>query len=347
MRRLVWLSLLGFLSALPYKGAENPVVENARLHPGDFEANHVAGEYLINNGGLPSAIPYLEKAWKIDPANYTNGYDLALAYFDTGAAQKSRSIIEALIQREDRAELHNLLGDVEESEGKINEAAQQYELAARMDPSEKNVFDLGSDLLKHRGFAPALKVFQFGVARYPASARVRVGLGIAHYSLGQYDDAVEALCEAVDLNPKDTKPLDFLGKMYDVSPKYAEEVTKRLAHFAATYPDNSAANYYYALSLRKRDLGTDPGPVQQKAETYLVKAVTLEPSFADAHYELGLLYEDEKRDSEAVQQYELAVKCQRNFVKAHYHLARLYQKGGQKMLAQKEFQAVETLKDSH
>ncbi|MFZ0593795.1 MAG: tetratricopeptide repeat protein [Bryobacteraceae bacterium] len=346
MRRLVWLSLLGlFLGAVPQESAENPVLENARLHPVDFEANHLAGEYLIANKDLPRAIPYLEKAWKIDPANYTNGYDLALAYFETGAPQKSRDIIQAFMKRQDRAELHNLLAAVEESEGQVNEAAREYETAARMDPSEKNVFDLGSDLLKHNGFVPALKVFEFGVGRYARSARMRVGLGIAYYSLGRYDDAVQALCAAVDLDPKDTKALDFLGKMYDVSPRYAHEVAKRLAHFAAIYPDNSAANYYYALSLRRRGPSTDGGSVQREAEAYLRKAIQLKPDFADAHFELGLLYEDEKRDSEAIAQYELAVKGQPDLLKAHYRLARLYQKGGQEILAQKEFDTVKALKD--
>ncbi|MDQ2844310.1 MAG: tetratricopeptide repeat protein [Acidobacteriota bacterium] len=321
-----------------------------------------ASEDSLSKKDLPSAILYLENARKIDPGNYVNSYDLALAYFEAGRMRESRNLIEALmkqlqpgpsIQNRGRreadiphreAELHNLLADVEESERHPNEAAQQYELAARLDPSEKNVFDLGSDLLKHRAFAPALKVFQFGVRRYPESPKLRVGHGIAYYSLGQYDNAVQALCKAVDLDPTDTKALDFLGKMIDISPRYADDVTKRLARFASIYPSNSAANYYYALSLRKRDVNTDDKAGQQGAEVYLVKAVRLRPDFPDAHYQLGLLYEDEVRDNDAIHQYELAATDQPTFMKAHYHLARLYQKGGHEALAKKEFQILKTLK---
>jgi tetratricopeptide (TPR) repeat protein len=339
------LSLLALLAPVLHKGAENPILENARLHPGDFEANYAAGEYLIGTKDLPDAIPYLEKAWKINPANYTNGYDLALTYLETGAPQKSRAVIQDLIERQNRAELHNLLADVEEAEGRVNEAAREYETAARMDPSEKNVFDLGSDLLKHNAFSPALKVFEFGAGRYKASARIRVGLGIAYYSVGRYDEAVQTLCKAVDLDPKDTKALDFLGKMYDVSPRYADEVTKRLARFAAIYPDNSAANYYYALSLRKRVSSTDAHSTDKEVEAHLIKAVQLKPNFAAGHFELGLLYEDQKRDSDAIRQYELAIKYEPNLVKAHYHLARLYRKSGQNMLAQRESDTVKSLKE--
>jgi tetratricopeptide (TPR) repeat protein len=213
-----------------------------------------------------------------------------------------------------------------------------------MDPSEKNLFDLGSDLMLHRGFEPALKVFLYATERYPQSAKLRVGLGIAHYSLGQYDVAVESLCRAVDLDPKDTKALDFLGKTHDVSPQFADEVTKRLAHFVELYPDNAAANYYYALSLRKRALSAGSNGSQVEAEKLLLRAVNLNPGYADAHFELGLLYEDEKQDAKAIREYEIATKLRSDLSKAHYRLGRLYQKNGQTALAQKEFQAFEVLK---
>ena len=129
-----------------------------------------------------------------------------------------------------------MLGDVEAASSHIEAAARSHEIAARADPSEKNLFDLGSFLVSHRGFDQARIVFEYATGRYPQSAKLRVGLGVADYSLGQYDRAVEALCQAVDLDPRDTKALDFLGKMYDISPAYADEVTKRLAGFVKSYP---------------------------------------------------------------------------------------------------------------
>jgi tetratricopeptide (TPR) repeat protein len=256
---------------------------------------------------------------------------------------KSRQIVNELIKQEDKGELHNLLGDIEETDGHVREAAHEYELAARMDPTEKNLFDLGSDLLNHRGLEPALKVFDFAVKRYPQSAKLRVGLGISYYSLGRYDDAVQTLCEAVDLDPRDTKALDFLGKMDDISPQYADEVTKRLFVFARNYPTNAAAQYYYALSLRKRTAApsTDNDRV---AEPYLLRAIELNPDFTDAHYELGLLYQDLGENRKAIGQLEIAIKHRPNLVQAHYHLAQLYKKVGRPDLAGQEFSRFEALK---
>ena len=323
---------------------EKTLLEQVRLRPTSFQTNHNIGEFYIQQHQLAAAIPYLEKAWKIDPSNYDNAYDLALASLQNGLPGKSREVITGLLRQKDHAELHNLLGDVEEAEGHVREAAEQYETAVRMDPSEKHLFDLGSNLMLHRGFEPALKVFAFATARYPQSAKLRVGLGIAHYSLGQYDNAVESLCRAVDLDPKDTKALDFLGKTYDISPQFADEVTKRLAHFVQIYPDNAAASYYYALSLRKRALSLAADAPQAEVEKLLVRAVKLDPGYADAYFELGLLYEDENQDSKAIRQYEIAIKLRSDLSKAHYRLGRLYQRNGQPAAAQKEFHAYEALR---
>ncbi len=323
---------------------ESSLREQARLHPDSFLANRSLAEFYIRQHRLDAAIPYLEKARGIDPGHYDNSYDLALAYLEAGLTAKSRDVVTALVARGDKAELHNLLGDIEEKDGRIQEAATQYELAARMQPSEKNLFDLGSYLLRHQGFQPALKVFEFGAGRYPGSAKLRVGLGIAYYSLGKYSDAVESLCQAVDLDPKDTRALEFLGKMYDVAPQLSAEVTSRLARFAELYPENAAAAYYYALSLRGRNVPSPAGQDMAQAETLLKRAVKLDPNFAEAHYELGLLYEDEQQEAGAMREFELAVRLRPDFAKAHYRLARIYRKQGKSDLAEKEYRAFEALK---
>jgi tetratricopeptide (TPR) repeat protein len=315
----------------------------AFVNPSDFATNHRLGEIYLQQKNFVRALPYLEKAYSAEPANYVNAFDLATLCLQLKRTSQARAIVTDLLHKEDKAELHNLLADVEEAAGRVDEAARQYEIAARLDPTEKNLFDLGSDLLNHRGFEPALKVFVYATGRYANSVRLRVGLGVAHYSLGQYDEAVAALCEAVDLDPQDTKAFDFLGKMYDVSPQYAGAVSTRLAHFAETYPASAAANYYYALSLRKRTLGGSDSNAAA-AEPFLRKAVRDNPGFTAAHYELGLLFEDLGATAEAIEQYRIAVRQQPNMEKAHYRLARLYSRIGKAQLARQEFAIVERLK---
>lgn len=84
-----------------------------------------------------------------------------------------------------------------------------------------------------------------------------VGLGVALYAAEEYDEAVRVFCAAVDLDPSDRRPLQFLGKARKVSPEVAEQVDQRLRDLAERYPQNSAANYYYTFSLWQRGGGQE------------------------------------------------------------------------------------------
>lgn len=308
-----------------------------------FQEDHRLGELYAQKGDFKTAATYLRRAYVADPAHYDNAYDLALALIESGATQEARQVIQTLLKQHDKAELHNLLGEVEERDGHAQQSVEQYEIAARMDGSEKNLFDLANELLLHNGAQPALTVLQFATGKYPQSARLQVAVGIAQYSLGRWDQAVDALCRAVDLDPRDTRALEFLGKMHDIAPDKLDQVGNRLALFAHRYPDNAAANYYYALNLRQRT-AADNTTAGNEAEKFLLRAARLKPDWPEPHYELALLYENESRAEKAMVEYEETIRLKPDFAKAHYRLARLYEKAGKREMAQAEFKAFQALK---
>ena len=322
-RRVVIAQLLIFAAA-------------AQVRQPSFKANRERGEYYIHRGELKTAIPWLRSAYSIDPANYDNGYDLALACVQTKSLDEARRVIGQLMRRGEKSELHNLLGDVEEASGHMLEAVREYEIAARSDPTEKHVFDLATELLKHQGYEQSLQILEFGVGKYPDSARLRVGLGVAYYSLGRYAEAVESLCKAVDLDQKDTRALEFLGKMRNVSPELTDDVRKRLARFATLYPENAAANYYYALSLVDAEKGNE-------AEKLLAKAIRLRPEWTEAHFQLGVLYQQKEEPVKAIREYETAVRLQPALRAAHYRLGRLYEAQGEAEKARKQIDIYRSL----
>jgi tetratricopeptide (TPR) repeat protein len=309
---------------------------SAQVSADTFTANHKQGEYYVKRGDLRSAIPYLRRAFELDPHNYDNGYDLALACLQTRALDEARGVIERLQKLGEKSELHNLLGDVEEASGHTLEAVREYEIAARADPSERNIFDLGTELLNHAGYQQAIQIFEYGIGRFPKSARLRVGIGVAYYSVGRYTDAVTSLCAAVDLDPADTRALEFLGKMNDVSPELAGDVSRRLARFAELYPRNAAANYYYALSLRGR---AKSGQI----ESLLTRAIDADPEMADAHYQLGILYQGNGEIAKAIRELERATQLRPDFKAAHYRLSMLYRSQGQEERARDELRIVRSL----
>jgi len=310
----------------------------AELAPQTFDTNHNLAEFYVQSKKIADAVPYLERAQRIDPTSYDNGYDLSLAYLLSERLPEARQQIQLLLKLKDTAELHNLLGEVEEKDGKFVQAANEYELAAHADPSESNLFDWGSELLIHRTLGPAIEVFQDAVQRYPASPRLAIGLGMALYAHGNYDDAVKSLLRAADLNPSDPSCYLFLSRASDSSPSQADDVIQRFRRFSELQPRNARAFYYYAMSLWKGKRAQDSSLDLRQIESLLKKSLDLDPKLAEAHLQLGNLYSDQSEYAAAIPEYVRALELSPDLGDAHYRLGQAYVRTGKKDAAQEQFQ---------
>ncbi|MDE3200303.1 MAG: tetratricopeptide repeat protein [Acidobacteriota bacterium] len=318
-----------------------------QLEPGNYDANHDLAELLIQAGQIGEAQPYLLKAQIANPESYENGYDLVLAEYTLGKLKAARQIAQKLLEQHNTAELHNLLGKIEEKDGQFVDAAKEFEVAAHLDPTEDNLFDWGSEMLLHRTYDPAIEIFKNATERYPKSPRLFIGLGLSNYFRGQYDEAVKALLQATDLNPSDPRAYVFLSKAYDSSPTQADDVIERFRHFAELKPNDGKAQYYYAISLWKGKRTSGTGVDLGKVEELLKKAIQLDDTLADAHVELGDLYSGEHKYEQAISQYTRALQLDPDISDAHYRLGTNYVHVGKKDEAQKEFAIYQKLRAQH
>ena len=317
------------------------------LEPNSYNANHNLGEYYIRTGKIAEAQPHLERAHQINPDAYDNGYDLAMAEFLLGKLSDARAVVEQLMRQRDTAELHNLLGQIDEKEGRFVAAANDYQGAAHLDPSEENLFAWGSEMLLHRTYEPAIEIFENAAKRYPRSPRIQIGLGLALYSRGKYDDAVKALIAAADLDPSDARCYLFLSKAYNSSPLQADEVVERFRRYAELQPGSALAQYYYAISLWKGRRSGDTGVELSTVETLLHRAIALDDSLAEAHLQLGNLYSDQHRYNDSISEYERALVLNPKLSDAHYRLGTDYVHVGKRENAEKEFAVYQKLRADH
>jgi tetratricopeptide (TPR) repeat protein len=321
---------------------EQRLKEALRTDPRDFDANHQLGEYYLANPA--AAVPYLEKAEELKPGDASNEFDLARAYLGTKNAAKAQQLLRDLIRRNDTAEYHNLLGQADEALNDPASALRELRLAAQMDPSEKNTFDMANELLLvTNSGGPAVEAFTRGVALFPNSVRMYIGLGIALYARNSYDAAIEALCHASDLDPSDPRPYVFLGKMNNVSKGHADEVAERMQKFMETNPDNALAYYYGALCLWKGAHDDKQGVDAARVEALFKKSLALDPQSADTHLQLGILYHDQRREQDAISEFESAIRLKPDDPDAHYHLAQAYFHLGDSQRGQAELQIYEKL----
>ncbi len=279
--------------------------------PNNFDGIRKLCEFLVRAGKSADAVGCLQRATRLNPGD---------------------------------GEVHHLLGTAEDNSGNPLEAVREYQRAAELDPSEQNIFDWGTELLKHRALEPANEVFAKGNRLFPKSVRMLVALGVSWYARGFYDRATDCLARASNLAPDDATAYLFMGKMLGAEVNPSKEVTEMLARFAQLQPDRALANYYYALALLKQSAvaGNDDHQRFALVESLLQKAVQLDPKLGDGYLQLGTLYSRRADYSRAIAAYQKAVTANPEFeqtiAEAHYRLSQMYIRIGDKAKAQEELE---------
>ncbi len=341
-------SLAGSSTASSLNQQERVLQEAVAREPANFDVNHKLGKLLVEEGKPREALPYLERASKLNPKSYENGYQLTLAYVGSADYQRAGTNVQTLLtmqprQAQENAELHHLLGDIEGKLGNPVQAVREYQLAAELNPSELNLFDWGSELLLHRAIQPAIEVFSKGNRLFPRSVRMLLGLGSAWYAHGSYDQAVQSFCQASDLNPANSTPYLFMGRLQATHTIPSERLVEKLERFVRLRPENAQANYSYALVLWNRRKGPEDSGTSAQVEALLQKATHLDPSLAVAHLQLGILYSERKDFRKAILAYQKTIEADPRLEEAHYRLAQIYKSAGESLKAKQELEIFDQL----
>ena len=198
-------------------------------------------------------------------------------------------------------------------------------------------------MLLHRTYDPAIQVFHQAAERYPSSPRLWIGLGMAQYSQGKYEDATKSLLKAADLDPTDARCYLFLSRAYLSSPNQAEDVIRRFHTYAQMQPGNALAQYYYAMGLWKGRRTETDAPDFTTIAMLLNKAIALDGKIADAHLQLGILYATQHDYQKAYPEYTRALELDPKLADVHFRLGQYYARTGDKERGQQEFETYRKL----
>ena len=254
---------------------------------------------------------------------------------------------KALQHDPENARLHRQLAELEERSGNPLVAVKEFERAAALEASEQNLFDWGSELLAHGAAEPAAEVFNKGHRLFPRSVRMLAALGTAWYLRGSYEQAANFLCDASDLEPGNSTPHVFLGKLVLAESVSTERVRNTLKRYASLQPNDATANYLYALSVWKQPASFQKPALADQVETLLQKAARLDPNFGPAYLQLGIVYSDKQDFLSALLALKKAVELDPESEQAHYRLSQVYRHLGQAENAQHEMESYREASNQH
>jgi tetratricopeptide (TPR) repeat protein len=109
-------------------------------------------------------------------------------------------------------------------------------------------------------------------------------------------------------------------------------------------PENSEANYLYAMSILKYQEQRPDEKAIQQAKALLTKAVTIDPNCGEGYLELGILADSERSSEIAIDFYRKAIAAEPRLAAAHYRLGMAYDRTAQPAKAKQEFQLHDQIK---
>ena len=290
------------------------------------------GRALLADKEAAEAAKVFGAAVDLDPGNSDLRYNWAVALLDAGQTAAAADALAPVSAQESMPQIQALLGDIAERQGKLQEAVEHLQTAAKLDPSEANIYFLGFEFLRHWTFDPAIKIFEYGVGKYPASQRMLMGLGIARYSMNDPALAAPIFAKLLDDDPESATYAEFLGKSCNLMPDMSKGCEK-LESFAEKHPKNVTIATYAAASILHRSNQTED---LAEAGRLLDRAIALEPTLAEAHMQKGLLLQQQGQWKESIAELQTAITLKPEASKAHYRLALAYSHAGQREKAQSE-----------
>lgn len=304
---------------------------------------HLA-EVLTAHGRFSESIEDFKKAAELVPHRADLVFNLALAQFKAGRLDDALGSAEKGREIGDSADLEDLLGDIQEARGDNLAAAQSYQVAVTLAPTEEKYrLSLGVELIRHQSFEAAKVVLKQAEALFPNSWRIELALGMVEFFAGSDAEASRILVHAADLAPEPMTALRYLGDIQmDQASSPDPAALQRLCQYADRHPNEAKAQFYCGTLMLRRDYTSgDKSHVDEILRRLHAAAGPL-PHDAGPHCQLGRAYRWMEQWQQARHEMETCARMDPSFAEAHYRLAQIYRRMGQPELAQREIKLYET-----
>ena len=163
--------------------------------------------------------------------------------------------------------------------------------------------------------AARLAGYRFKLDRNPRDEKARFGLAGMLAALGERDEAIRHLDEAVRFRPDFALALSDLGRLHFLNGDVERAVSLFDRAIAASPALPQAHHNLGTVRLAQRN--------GEQAEAHFRRALREWPEFGEAHYGLGEVLEARGESEDALRHYRRAVSVRPDFALAHFRLGNL------------------------
>lgn len=251
--------------------------------PNHTGSNFLKGFILYKQKDYKNAIPCLAKAHKNESANFDIVFYLGMSYYKSN---DFNSAIDYLTKAEklktDDAMLYYTLGSIYYSHKQTEKAIEYLKKSESLGVKDDVAsVNLGSIYLEKQDFKNALAQYILLIAKYPNTFDYQYNAGVASEKLNQREAAMAYYEAANTIDPSNA------------------QLQNKLGNLAQMKGDKDQASKYYKQANNNGLQDTD----------------------VNALYDLGCLYQQEKKYSDAIETFQQSIDKNQNVAKSYFKIA--------------------------
>lgn len=150
----------------------------------------------------------------------------------------------------------------------------------------KDTAQQAADLFKMQKYDDSAAKYQSIIDKYPESIYAWSNLGVVRFQQGNLPEALKALQQAVKISPSDAFSYRSLGIVYYQMNQY-DDAIGALERAIALDPNNVWSHDYLGCACAQKGW-------QEVAEKEFRKAIDIDETFGEAHFNLAVVYADSK-----------------------------------------------------
>jgi len=337
----VWLALAETYRKLKQDESSQAAIAKAESLAGNDPATFHGLAFLYSESGNYEKAASFEARYAALALNDSNAAARAAdLYLKAGMPQPAIELATQALAKEDRADLHSLLGKAYSLQKNHAKAADEMRRAIGLNQYEESYyFEAARESLMDGNAPAAISTVQAGRKIFAKSAQLELVLGIAYYALEEYADAVDAFLNAIRMDPSIEQPYAFIARTMDHTPSRLPAILAAFKALAEKAPDNYLSTFFYGKALL---FNGD----EEQAEALLKKSVALNNNYAESHLELAKALEQKGQLEPALAEFRRAIELNPKDATAHYRLAGLYDRLGRPDQAKAEYAIHKSLIDA-
>lgn len=249
----------------------------------DYTLYYIIGTAYMAMKKFHESLEYLEKAIELNPEHSQLYNNLGTSYITIGNLDKAyENFVRAAALDENNSITYFNIASILQIKNEHKDACEYFKKAYVIEPNDSYLTALALSEVKLEDWENAIKHYKVLVTHHPEKQNYQYNLACCYEMTGELDYAIGILSRLVSLNPKSVSMSQKLANLFlkTGQPLRAKDIYEKII----VQGNVSYEIYYEFAHICRITKDID------KAEKILKKVVELEPDFAAAHKDLGVIY---------------------------------------------------------